>query len=253
MFDLSPIQSLAFFDRVEHHATITSTNDRSRLLAAELPKGSTALVIADEQTAGRGRGANRWWTGGGSLAFSVLFDPAGRKIERRYFAMIALGAAVAIVDTIEPLVTDRDVGLHWPNDVFVGDRKLAGILVESLPDGRHIVGIGVNVNNSVAGAPNELAEIVTTLADLTGQKHDRVEVLATLLTHFHTRLVQLAESPASLGERSHQLCLQRGRRLTVEWANRQTTGICTGIANDGGLMLDTPAGPQVLYSGVILK
>jgi BirA family biotin operon repressor/biotin-[acetyl-CoA-carboxylase] ligase len=238
--------------RVEHHPTLTSTNDHARELAAQSPAELPLLVVADEQTAGRGRGANRWWTGPGSLACSLLFDPAARGIERRYHSMIALAAAVAIVDATSPLVDARPIGVHWPNDVFVSDRKLAGILVEALPDGRHILGIGCNVNNSLAAAPAELQAIATSLADLTGRTQHRTAFLLGVLERLHANLDLLASSPASLGERADQLCLQRGRRLTIESGARRTTGICAGIAPDGALLLETPAGLETHYSGVLI-
>lgn len=251
--DISRLLASSLIDRIDYHPTIGSTNDRAREIAGAVPYKQVVLILADEQTAGRGRGTNRWWTGEGSLAFSLLLDPGAHGIERRHYAMIALAAAVAIVDTASPLLPDVTVGLHWPNDVFVGERKLAGILVEALPDGRHIVGIGANVNNSLAAAPPELSSIVTTLSDVAGQHFDRCELLLRLLANLRLTLDQLANSPAALGLRSHHLCLQRGRTLTVQWADRQTTGVCQGIADDGALLLDTPGGPQTIYSGVIVK
>ena len=75
------------------------------------------VVVAEEQTAGRGRGANRWWTGRGSLAFSLVFDPAGWSLEDELQPARSLAVGVAIVDTIAPLLPGSRVGLHWPNVV----------------------------------------------------------------------------------------------------------------------------------------
>jgi BirA family biotin operon repressor/biotin-[acetyl-CoA-carboxylase] ligase len=237
--------------RVEHHPTLTSTNDHARVAAAE-PGELPLLVIADEQTAGRGRGANRWWTGAGSLACSLLFDPAAGGIERRYFSMISLAAAVSIVEAAAPVLAHQPIGVHWPNDVFAGGRKLAGILVEALPDGKHIVGIGCNVNNSLAEAPAELQAIVASLVDLTGQRRHRTAFLLELLERLQANLRLLASSPESLGERAHELCLQRGSRLTLQAGKGLTTGVCAGIAPDGALLLETPAGLETHYSGVLV-
>jgi len=252
-FNLESLLASGLLARVEHHPTLTSTNDHARELAAQSPATLPLLVIADEQTAGRGRGANRWWTGPGSLACSLLFDPAVRGIERRYHSMISLAAAVAIVDAVSPLVADRPLGVHWPNDVFVAGRKLAGILVEALPDGKHILGIGCNVNNSLAAAPAELQAIVTSLADVSGRMQHRTAFLLDLLERLHANLDLLASSPGSLGERADQMCLQRGRRLTVESGSRRKTGICAGVAQDGALLLETPAGLEKHYSGVLIR
>ena len=72
--------------------------------------------------------------------------------------LVALAAAVAVAETLAPLLPDHQVGLHWPNDVLAGRQKLAGILIEVLAGGRHMVGIGVNTNNTLADAPLELRQ-----------------------------------------------------------------------------------------------
>ena len=250
---ISRFQSGTFVTHVEHHEELGSTNDRARELAGRLAPDAVALIVADRQTAGRGRGANRWWTGDGSLAFSLVLDPGVRGVERRHFGMLALAAAVGIVETIAPLVPDHAAGLHWPNDVFIGDRKLAGILVEALPDGRHIVGIGLNVNNSLAAAPVELQELATTLGEFTGTVHDRTELLAGLLDYLDSNLQVLSRAPAELGRRADELCLQHGRKLTIQAGPQRASGICAGVGPDGALLLDTPTGREVFYSGVLVK
>ncbi|HEX4128550.1 MAG TPA: biotin--[acetyl-CoA-carboxylase] ligase [Pirellulales bacterium] len=240
-------------DRVEYQPTLSSTSDCARELAAELAAGETLLVVADEQTAGRGRGSNRWWTGPGSMAFSVLFHPLERGIERRYTAMIALAVAVAICEVVCRRLMGHSVGLHWPNDVYVGDQKLAGILVEALPDGRHIVGVGVNVNNSACDAPPELHRLVATMTDLAGDRFDRSELLVELLQEFNIALQVLATAPQELGRQSDRLCLQHGKQLTIDLAGQRHTGRCIGIADDGALVLDVAGVHQRLYSGVLVK
>ena len=108
--------------------------------------------------------------------------------------MVALAAAVAVVETLAPLLPDHQVGLHWPNDVFVGQRKLAGILIEVLPGGRHVVGIGINTNNTLADAPPTLRQQAATLFDLTGRRQDQTAILIAL--------VQLWNGPSPLWRRT---------------------------------------------------
>jgi len=251
--NISHLLAAGFITRVEHHASLASTNDHARRLAAAVGREETVLVVADQQTAGRGRGQNRWWTGSGALACSLLLDPALRNIERRHFHLISLAAAMAIVDTAQPLVPAGQVGLHWPNDVFVNDRKLSGVLVEALADGRHIVGIGVNLNNSLAAAPAELCDVLTTLADIAGRPYDRTQVLAALLSGFDRVLAQLAVDAAGVAQRANALCLQHGQMITIESGNRVTSGSCIGIADDGALVLETATGREKFYSGVLRK
>lgn len=251
--DLTRLQAAALVDRLEYHESLSSTNDYLREVAAGVPRRENMLVIAERQTAGRGRGGNRWWTGSGSLAFSLLFDPSALQIAERNFPMLSLATAVAVIETIAPLVPQEEVGLHWPNDVFAAGRKLAGILVEVLPDGRHIVGVGCNVNNGACSAPEELTGTVVTLADLSGRSHDRTHLLLIVLERFAETLDVLAQKPASLGRRADGLCLQHGRQLTLVAGSRRTVGLCAGIGDDGALLLDTAAGRERFYSGVLIR
>ena len=177
--------------RVEYHPTVDSTNDRAAQCAAQGAIDLPLLVVADQQTAGRGRGGNRWWSSAGSLAFSLLVDAATVAADESRSPLVALAAAVAVVDARRPAVADasgrnplaeRRVRPHCQLQCGVGrisvcrervgtsglhefcrpvrtaeaDRKLAGILVEVLPDRRHVIGIGLNVNNTLADAPAEL-------------------------------------------------------------------------------------------------
>ena len=250
-FDPIALRAAAAVDHVEHHPTLTSTNDYAREASARLARHESLLVIADEQTAGRGRGSNRWWTGTGSLAFSLLFDPVARGIARQDCAMISLASAIAIVEATNPRIAPYSTGIHWPNDIYVGRRKLAGILVEALPDGRHILGIGINVNNSVENAPEELAELVATLLDLSRRRHSRGELLLDLLDSLQVRLAQLATQPAQVGKQANDLCLQHGRPLCVQQGSQQIRGRCLGIDADGALMLETDAGRKNIYAGFL--
>jgi BirA family biotin operon repressor/biotin-[acetyl-CoA-carboxylase] ligase len=239
--------------RVEYFAEIDSTNDAARRLAAELPGETGLLVVAERQTAGRGRGSNKWWTGDGSLACSLLFDPSRRGIEPRYGSMVPLSAAIAVIDAVTQRLPSPAIGLRWPNDVYIGERKLAGVLVEGLPDGRQILGLGCNVNNSVAAAPPQVATIVASLVDELGSPTDRTDLLADLLSALEASLDRLANEREGLAKLADELCLQRGRPLNVQVGEERIAGICTGIADDGALKLDTPAGRRTIYSGVVLK
>jgi len=148
--DVPHILAHTFVARVEYYPSIPSTNDRAKQCAAQDRGELPLLVVADQQTAGRGRGTRRWWTGRGSLAFSLLLDAATLDADRGRPPLVALAAALAIVDTVAPLVPAHGVGIRWPNDVYAAGGKLAGILVEVLPDRQHVVGIGLNTNNARA-------------------------------------------------------------------------------------------------------
>jgi len=250
--DVDRVLQETFAARAEHYATLASTSDRAAQAAAEAPGPLPLLVVADEQTAGRGRGTHRWWTGRGSLAISLLIGPeqAATGPQGRS-PLVALATAVAVVETVAPRLPSRRVGIRWPNDVFAAGRKLAGILVEGLPDGRHVVGIGLNTNNTLAEGPPELRQIATTLLELTGEPHNQTEILIALLKHLEDTFRQLVSQPERIGERADELCLQRGETLSLQQGRRTITGLCAGIAPDGALLLDTAQGRRAFYSGVL--
>ena len=166
MLDTARITDETWIADAEHFLELPSTQDRARACAVDPTSLAPRLIVADRQTAGRGREGNLWWTGTGSLAFSLLFDPGLFGCPRRPAPRLSLAVGVAAIDALAPRMPGLPVGLHWPNDVFVGVKKLAGILVEVLPDGQHIVGVGLNTNNTAADAPVALQATVATSAAL---------------------------------------------------------------------------------------
>ena len=250
--DLDRVVSETFLARAEYHALLGSTNDRARECAGRAAGELPLLIVADRQTAGRGRGANRWWTGPGSLAMSLVLEATAPGTPTAGSTLLGLAAAVALVETVAPLVAPHVVGLHWPNDVFAAGRKLAGVLVRVPANRRRIVGIGLNTNSRLADAPAELHATATTLLELTGTQHDHTEILVALLGHLETALGQLASSPEQLGTRAGRLCLQSEQVLTIRLGQSVVTGRCAGIAPDGALLLETPDGARKFYSGTLV-
>jgi BirA family biotin operon repressor/biotin-[acetyl-CoA-carboxylase] ligase len=239
--------------RVEHHEEIGSTQDRARQLAGDPLVGLPVLVVADRQTAGRGRGTNQWWTGEGSLALSIALDPESMGLSRDRLWPISLCGAVAVIDAVGGTLAGHSLGLLWPNDVVCGARKLCGILVEAYSPDRTVIGIGINVNNRAAEAPPALRAIVTSLADLCGRPIDRGHVLESIVMQFLAQLQDLAADPENTGRKFDEYCQQRGRWLEVEQGGRRVAGLCTGIATDGALVLECASGRQRVYSGTVVK
>jgi BirA family transcriptional regulator, biotin operon repressor / biotin---[acetyl-CoA-carboxylase] ligase len=240
-----------FAASVEHYVELPSTNDQAKLRGATDPCPMPLLVVADRQTAGRGRGVNRWWSGPGSLTFSLLVPPERLPADRAVGPLVALAAGVAVVECLAPLAEPQELGLHWPNDIFAAGRKLGGILIEALANGRHVVGIGLNVNNRLDEAPGEIRAAAVSLAEIADRTFDLTGLLIDLLESLDRQLRLLCESPAQVAGRADALCLQRGRTLTLELTSRRITGRCLGIGIDGGLTLDTAEGPQSFHSGVV--
>jgi len=252
MIDIVRVLRETTMGRAEHHPTLTSTNDRAAECAAQGVKDLPLLVVAEEQTAGRGRGVKRWWTGRGELVFSLLVDAKTVAAGETRSPLVALATAVAIADAVAPLLPNRKLGLRWPNDVVVDGKKLAGILVEVLPDRRHIIGIGVNTNNTSADAPQELRDVVATIRDLAGREQDQTDILIKLLHCLEQRYSQLQSDAKSVAAGADQLCQQRGQMVTLQWDDRKVAGRCRGIAADGSLLLETPTGVEAFCSGTVL-
>ncbi len=207
-----------------HLRSTDSTNDRARALAMEgAPHGT--LVTAGEQTAGRGRQGRSWSAppGRALLASLVLRDAP---------ILLALASALAVADVVGDEAT-----IKWPNDVLLGERKVAGILAESRPqDGWVVLGIGLNVAVRAADLPPEVALRAAGL----GLAPDDVEpTLARLLGALQRRFGQ--DAATILGDyRPRDALLGRA----VHW--RREHGVGAGVDDDGRLLVDRADGVRVV-------
>lgn len=250
------LTSETFLRGVEHHAEIASTNDRALELCANAELPVPFLVIADQQTSGRGRGANRWWSSGGAILCSVIVDATEYQLPESRWPQISLTAGAAVCQTLQALLgLQTSVGLKWPNDVWLNGRKAAGILVEIPPvqRGRLVIGVGLNVNNSFAEAPPELRPLATSMRDETGVESDHREVLRHLLQQLDEDLRRLSAADSSLPKRWQSLCVLRDRTVSLNAGQQAITGLCLGIAEDGALRLQTALGEQRLYGGTVSR
>lgn len=255
--DSDQIRQLPRLRAVEQHEEIGSTNDRALELLQQVNLATPLLILADRQTAGRGRGDHRWWSAAGGLTFSLVFDPVEFSLPREVWPRITLTAAVAMCETALRFAPKVACGLKWPNDVLLNGRKLCGILAEvpALPgrtSQQMVLGMGVNVNNSLASAPEEIRAIATSLTDATDEPIDSTAVLTMLLTEFFGNLERLATADPSLPLRWQELCLHRGQMLQVHQGTQRVGGLCLGIADDGALLLETDQGPQRFYGGLLV-
>lgn len=260
-FDLERIRRESFVPKVEWHATLDSTNDRALQLASSHSIDTPLLILADEQTAGRGRGNNRWWSGEGALILSLVLDPlrvAGLSLRADHWPRVALSAGVALCEALARLAPQFEYGLKWPNDILFSGKKVAGILAEIPParppvPRRMVLGMGVNVNNSFAGAPDEIRERGISLCDAAGRQFDRTSLLLSWLERFADTLHALANDDPRLPARWQSRCVLTGKSIELQAGERIVQGACRGIDTDGALLLDTPAGPERLYGGVLVR
>jgi BirA family biotin operon repressor/biotin-[acetyl-CoA-carboxylase] ligase len=212
-----------------HHRLTDSTNERAKELAlADAPHGT--LVTADEQSAGRGRQGRAWSAEPGE---ALLLSLVLRSLDE----LLPLRAAVAVAQSL-PVPAQ----IKWPNDVWIGGKKVSGILVEGRPqEGWAVLGIGLNV--ATRSFPDELSEIATSLA-LEGLSTSREEVLRSLLGSLDRLLVaDAADVLAAWQERDALLGAQ------VSWSGGR--GKAAGITNAGALRVETDAGIVELDAGEV--
>jgi BirA family biotin operon repressor/biotin-[acetyl-CoA-carboxylase] ligase len=255
-FDLARLTAETFVNRVEYLAETRSTNDVAVRRIAEGQLAVPMLVLADRQTAGRGRGANRWWSESGGLTFSLVLQPEQMGLPVERWPRISLVAALAVCSAIEQQLEGEVAQLKWPNDVFCRGRKLCGILLEApaatAQSPRHLVlGIGLNVNNSWIEVPPELQNVGTALCDLSGRTHDPTDVLVSVLNELELLLAQLAEEDPRLPELWRERSFLTGRHVRVEAGGTVVQGLCVGIDASGALVLETTSGPRTLLGGIV--
>jgi BirA family biotin operon repressor/biotin-[acetyl-CoA-carboxylase] ligase len=222
------------------YGSVGSTNDVARRLAEQgTPEGT--LVLAEVQTAGRGRMGRRWEApAGSSLLFSLVFYPQLEPQQTHRLTMCcALGVAEAILET-----TGLPATLKWPNDVLVHGRKVAGILTETGLTGDRldwaIVGIGINVNFS-RHVLERLAPGASTLASEAGHKVSRRQLLHALLKRIETHLLDL-NRPDLLVEAWRSCLSTLGRRVAVAGAEGVTRGLAEAVDRDGALLIRDDVG-----------
>jgi len=243
MDSLDRFTAETFIRSVEWHDEIGSTSDRAIEAAAQPEQELPLLVIAGRQTAGRGRGENRWWSAAGGLTFSLVIDGAALGVSQDRWPRLSLATALAIGEVIRQQVPRADVQLKWPNDVYIAGRKVCGILLEApaTTPGRVVVGVGLNVNNSLAAAPAEIQNTAVALCDVAEQELELTAILMAILQGMETEIVRLRKDQLDLVKRWQPYCLLEGQTVTLLHGNRQHTGICDSIDGEGALLLRTHA------------
>jgi BirA family biotin operon repressor/biotin-[acetyl-CoA-carboxylase] ligase len=235
--------------------TTGSTNaDLAARAAQGAPEGT--VLAAEEQRAGRGRMGRQWVSPARSAVMvSVLLRPAAISPARRGWLPLLAGVAAA---TAVRQTTGVPAVLKWPNDLLVGERKLAGILAEQSGDAV-VVGLGLNVSATEAELPDTgpgaPAATSLRLEGVTGL--DRTVLLAALLTEFERRYGAWGQTvppgdPAASGLRAAylELCTTVGREVRVERAGGQSaTARAVGIDSDGRLVIEGPGGSEAVSAG----
>lgn len=214
--------------------TCESTSDEARALGMAGAQGGQ-VVVSDSQTAGRGRRGAAWFgTAGESLLFSILWRA---EVAKPLWPRLALAAGLAVAEACETHVPLA--GIKWPNDVWISQRKIAGILVEAGPD-FVVVGIGINANTP--SFPDELCQTSTSLAIETGHRVDRGELLGKTLARFAIHAGRIGSDFPLLLDRVRQRCVLTGLWVDLQSPSGPLHGRCEGIGPAGELLVRTDLG-----------
>lgn len=238
---------------VEHHGALPSTQDRARELADA--GGVDYCVVADVQTAGRGRQGRPWWSPTGNLYASTVIEPAG---PTRTWALYSLVVALALAEAVEKVTADTTQralrpALKWPNDVLIDGAKLAGVLLEVAGTQRAprlVIGTGVNLASapplSLAGQPT------IALAAVTGEQVEQTVMLSAFLTglrcHIHTMATEgFDPARAAWLERAAGL----GQEVTIERHGERFLGCFCGLAEDGAIVVRSDHAERSFHAGEV--
>ena len=238
---------------IHHYYKIGSTNSEAMRSAAEdAPEGS--VFLAEEQLAGRGRGAHTWHSArSAGIYCSVILRPAMPPSDALIFSLAAGLAVRAAVAEIAPQLL---VDLKWPNDALLGGKKFCGILTEMNSEAtrvRHlVVGVGINVNQ--VRFPAELRDIATSLRIETGTEWSRVELCAALLKaldrEYRSLVKDAGARDAILRRFEENSSSVRGKKVNVS-ENGDLAGVTEGLDERGFLRVRTADGLRTVVSGTV--
>jgi BirA family biotin operon repressor/biotin-[acetyl-CoA-carboxylase] ligase len=227
LLDLALLRGASPGRAIDYYTTIGSTMD------AAAGRALGTVVIAEEQTAGQGRHGHSWHSEAGSgIYFSIMLKPS---------PMLTLALGLATAEAIAS-ATSVACDLRWPNDVMVGNRKVAGVLVK-LVEGAAIAGIGINVNHTAF--PAELTELATSLRLHAGREFARMDILLALIPAIERWAETDSETILRRFEKASSYV--SGRRVMVDQSDGSTIeGTTTGLDPSGFLVVRRDDGTDTL-------
>jgi BirA family biotin operon repressor/biotin-[acetyl-CoA-carboxylase] ligase len=251
---LLPFLRGTIFTTVSHYYKIGSTNDAAMESAGNgAPEGS--VFLAEQQTAGRGRGAHQWHSSQSSGIYcSVVLRP---DLPPSEILILSLAAGLAVYDAIREVDSQVVPDLKWPNDLLIGGKKVCGILAEMNAEVTRVryivVGIGINVNQ--ATFPSSLQSVATSLRLATGTEWSRVELCAALLKSLDREYRDLIENPAArdsiLRRFQERSSMVSGKRVEILEESAGFEGVTEGLDERGFLNVRTPQGLRTILSGTV--
>ena len=236
----------SFKNKILRYESLPSTNNEVARLAAQGAAEGLA-VIAEEQTAGRGRLQRTWVSPkGAGLYFSILLRP---RIPQERWPLITFMAALAVNDALWD-ACQLQTDIKWPNDLLASERKICGILAEVTDTelGRAVV-LGIGINLTREAFPDELARVAISVAEAAGRRVDRETVLAALVQALSSwyELIHEVDGPERiLAAWTSRSSFSEGKSINVNNGEGTLTGVTRGLESDGALRVETASGEIVV-------
>jgi BirA family biotin operon repressor/biotin-[acetyl-CoA-carboxylase] ligase len=236
------LRSRRFGQKLHVYAQVGSTNDEAATLAAQgAAEGTTVLAV--EQMGARGRRKRPWLSPPGGLWLSVVLRPA---LPTDQWPLVGFAASVGAARAVDEIAQAR-VGLKWPNDLMVGERKLGGVLTEARGPAV-IAGIGINVNIASDHFSPEIRSIATSLLDILARPVDLAVLARALLEHFERVYDLLALNTEDVLAAWRERDLMRGRQVRLSGAE-DLNGVAEGVDRTGALLVRTGTGIRRIVAG----
>ena len=243
--------------RIDYYDTIDSTTKvaRNMCIGGNHESLNGTVIIAEEQTGGVGRLGRAWSSPRGGLWISIILKP---KIDMGHLFTVTMAASIAIARAIK-----RETGIgaliKWPNDIYIGDRKVGGLLVEISAETDKInyciIGIGIDVNVRQEDFPEDMVTPITSISAETGNEINRAALLARILRGFEQRYKLLEEEEyTSIITEWKSLSLTLDKRVQIKTLKKAYTGVAIDIDEHGALIIRKDNGKiERCISGDIIR
>ena len=248
LLDRKILQSACYFEHLES----TNTTAIKYFQEAEINRDSLPrLIVADQQTSGRGRHGRSWNSDTGTLTFSLVISTDEVKKRERIAGLGSIAVGVAIARCVEYEFAPLKIRLKWPNDIYLGGGKLGGILMEMI--GNHpeyvVIGVGVNVSTTPRVTDRNRSQSVASLSHTLGRDVHRYDLLPLLVEAILSAVGEAVSDHENLIDDFRQRCLLTGQEIEYQDGLKRETGTCLGVASDGALRVLGSQGATEICSG----
>lgn len=220
--------------KVEYYNRLDSTNEEAwELIEEEQDNQHGTIVITENQIKGKGRKENSWsMVAGKGLAISVILD---KIYPANHSSFISLATGIAVVESLKK--RGIECSLKWPNDIYYQEKKLGGILCESKIKkdaiDKIVIGVGINVNETIAEHPDDLQKSITTMFSITKHAHQRELIVAEFINSFERLLKKLNDKPTSIIDEWLNYCLHLNKKVSFSNNKQLDKGTFIGLNEKG--------------------